>query len=350
MDEIVTDVGRTGKLTFTGIFHDKDTGKPARLCGTSVSRATLHNQDYITDMRIGIGGWYKLYKSGEIIPRLNGCVREPAEVFVAPENCPACGEALVRETDTADIRCINPSCPAQLVRTLSYFASRDAMNIMGLGGTLVEALVQKGYLKSIEDIYRLREHRDELVRDGIIGKEKNTDKVIAEIERSKENNPERLLTGLAIRNVGVRTAQELMRHFGNLYDLTAATKEDFLSISDIGETTAEDLWVWFHHPGNVAMLDALRLMGLQMKRVEEEGASDALAGETVVITGTLPTMGRKEAEEFVRLNGGKVTGSVSAKTTLLVAGEAAGSKLAKAQSLGVRIISEEELKELCRSK
>ncbi|MCR5674131.1 MAG: NAD-dependent DNA ligase LigA [Lachnospiraceae bacterium] len=350
MDAIETAVGRTGKLTFTGVFHDKDTGKPARLCGTDVSRATLHNQDYIRDMKIGVGGWYRLYKSGEIIPRLNGCVREPAEVYVAPVACPACGEALVREPETADIRCVNPACPAQLVRTISYFASRDAMNIMGLGETLVEALTQRGYLKNIADIYRLKDHREALIEEGLIGKEKNTDKVLAEIERSKGNDPVRLLTGLAIRNVGTRTAREVMRHFDDLYDLTAADRQEFLAIPDIGETTADDLYGYFHRDSNVTMLNELRLMGLNMKCVKEEGSSDALAGETVVITGTLPTLGRKEAEAFVTKNGGKVTGSVSSKTTLLVAGEAAGSKLAKAQALGVRVITEEELMELCRSK
>ncbi|MCR5094795.1 MAG: NAD-dependent DNA ligase LigA [Lachnospiraceae bacterium] len=349
MDEIITDVGRTGKLTFTGVFHDKDTGKPARLCGTSVSRATLHNQDYITEMKIGIGGWYRLYKSGEIIPRLNGCVREPAEVFTAPKNCPACGEPLVREADTADIRCINPDCPAQLVRTISYFTSRDAMNIMGLGETLVEALVGAGYLKNIADIYRLKDRRAELIEAGIIGKEKNTDKVLAEIEKSKTADPVRLLTGLAIRNVGVSTAREVMRHFDHLYDLTTASREDFLAIPDIGETTAEDLYGFFHRESNVTLLDELRLMGLNMKKAEEADAGEALAGQTVVITGTLPTLGRKEAEEYVRRNGGKVTGSVSSKTTLLVAGEAAGSKLTKAQQLGIRIVSEEELRAMCRT-
>ncbi|MBQ3791385.1 MAG: NAD-dependent DNA ligase LigA [Lachnospiraceae bacterium] len=349
MDEIETAVGRTGKLTFTGVFHDRETGKPARLCGTSVSRATLHNRDYIREMHIGIGGSYRLYKSGEIIPRLNGCVAEPEAIYEAPSQCPACGEPLVSEEDTADIRCVNPSCPAQLVRTLSYYTSRNAMNIMGLGETLIEALVQEGYLRWITDIYHLRDRREELIRAGLIGKEKNTDKVLTEIEKSKSNDPVRLLTGLAIRNVGVSTAREVMRHFDDLYDLTIASREDFLAIPDIGETTAGDLYHWFHRETNIRMLDELRLLGLNMKMTREEQGS-ALAGETVVITGTLNTMGRKEAEELVRSNGGKVTGSVSGKTTLLVAGEAAGSKLQKAQELGVRIIEEEEFIRLCRSK
>ena len=187
MDEILVDVGRTGKLTFTGSFHDPETGKPARLCGTSVSKATLHNQDYIRDMKIGIGGRYKLFKSGEIIPKLNGCVKEPPVVYEAPKNCPVCGHLLVREEETADIRCVNPTCPAQITRTISYFTSRDAMNIMGLGDTLIEALTKDGYLKSYADIYDLYKYRDEMIEKGIIGKEKNTDKLLSEIEKSKDD-------------------------------------------------------------------------------------------------------------------------------------------------------------------
>ncbi len=349
MDEISVDVGRTGKLTFTGIFHDKDTGKPAWLCGTSVSRATLHNIDYITDMKIGIGGWYRLYKSGEIIPRLNGCEKEPAEVFKAPLICPACGGMLVREPDTADIRCINTACPAQLVRTLSYFASRDAMNIMGLGETIVEALTDAGFLKSIADIYRLKDRRDELISAGIIGKEKNTDKVLAQIESSKANDPARLLTGLAIRGIGARTAHSLMSVYDDIFSLMEASKEELTAIQDIGDTTAADLRSFFDDENNIKLLSELRDMGLNMKAEKKTAASDVLLGETVVITGTLPTLGRKEAEELVTANGGKVTGSVSKKTTLLLAGEAAGSKLTKAQELGIRIISEEELRQILNS-
>ncbi len=342
MDEILVDVGRTGKLTFTGSFHDRETGRPARLCGTSVSRATLHNQDYITDMKIGIGGEYRLFKSGEIIPKLNGCVKEPAEVFTAPTNCPVCGSKLIREIDTADIRCINPTCPAQIVRTIAYFTSRDAMNIMGLGDTLVEALVNEGYLKSYADIYHLRDHRDELIEKGVIGKEKNTDKLLKEIEKSKENDPVRLLTGLAIRNVGKSTAREIMKHIDNLTDLFKVTRDGFVAIPDIGETTAGDLYEFFHDERNIALLNDLKESGLNMKALKDEDASDKLKGMTIVVTGTLPTLGRKEAEELIVKNGGKASGSVSKKTSFVLAGEAAGSKLTKAGELGIEVIDEEE--------
>lgn len=348
MDEIIVDVGRTGKLTFTGSFHDRETGKPARLCGTSVSRATLHNQDYINEMQIGIGGEYKLFKSGEIIPKLNGCVKAPEIVYKAPEHCPVCGSLLVREEDTADIRCINPTCPAQVTRTIAYFTSRDAMNIMGLGDTLVDALVSEGYLKTYADIYTLSQHREELIEKGIIGKVKNTDKLLGEIDKSKENDPVRLLTGLAIRNVGKSTAREIMKHFDDLMELTKVTREGFLQIPDIGETTANDLYEFFHDEHNLQILEQMRSLGLNMKVVEAEGTSDKLSGMTIVVTGTLPTLGRKEAEELIVKNGGKASGSVSKKTSLVLAGEAAGSKLTKANDLGIRVIDEAEFLEMIK--
>lgn len=348
MDEILVDVGRTGKLTFTGSFHDRETGKPARLCGTSVSRATLHNQDYINEMQIGIGGEYKLFKSGEIIPKLNGVVKVPDAVYKAPDHCPICGSLLVREEDTADIRCINPTCPAQVTRTIAYFTSRDAMNIMGLGDTLVDALVSEGYLKNYADIYHLYEHKDELIEKGIIGKVKNTEKLLGEIEKSKENDPVRLLTGLAIRNVGKSTAREIMKHFENLFDLTSVTVDGFLQIPDIGETTAKDLYEFFHDEHNLEILSDLMASGLNMKVVQKEGTSDKLSGMTIVVTGTLPTLGRKEAEELIVQNGGKASGSVSKKTTYVLAGEAAGSKLTKAQELGITIINEEQFLDMIK--
>ncbi len=340
MDEIQVDVGRTGKLTFTGIFHDTETGKPARLCGTNVSRATLHNQDYINEMKIGIGGEYRLFKSGEIIPKLNGCVKEPKTVFRAPSRCPVCGEPLIREEDTADIRCVNPSCPAQLSRTIAYFCSRDCMNIMALGDTLVDALIREGYLSNFADIYRLKDHRDELIEKGILGKEKNTDKVLANIESSKANSPERLLAGLGIRNVGRRTAAALMQHFASLPDLEKAEREELTAIPDIGETTADCIIAFFANEKNQKVCADLAALGVNMVMEQTAPASAALSGLTLVITGTLPNLGRKDAEALITQNGGKVTGSVSKKTSYLVAGEAAGSKLTKAQSLGIPVLDE----------
>lgn len=343
MDEIEVDVGRTGKLTFTGIFHDRETGKPARLCGTSVSRATLHNQDYIRDMQVGIGGAYKLFKSGEIIPKLNGCVTPPEHIFTAPEHCPVCGEKLIREEDTADIRCVNPACPAQLSRTVAYFTSLDCMNIMGLGEKQVDALVKQGYLKDYGDIYSLKDRRAELIGTGIIGKEKNTDKILAAIEESKQNHPARLLAALAIRNVGRNTAKDIMKHFSSLEELISATREQLTAIDDVGETTADCILDFFAREENRAIMDKLRAAGVNMAMPEEKAASSVLAGMTLVVTGTLPTLGRKEVTELIEKNGGKCAGSVSKKTDLVVAGEAAGSKLTKAQELGIKVIDEAEL-------
>lgn len=343
MDEIEVDVGRTGKLTFTGIFHDRETGKPARLCGTSVSRATLHNQDYIRDMQVGIGGAYKLFKSGEIIPKLNGCVTPPEHVFTAPEHCPVCGEKLIREEDTADIRCVNPACPAQLSRTVAYFTSLDCMNIMGLGEKQVDALVKQGYLKDYGDIYSLKDRRGELIETGIIGKEKNTDKILAAIEESKQNHPARLLAALAIRNVGRNTARDIMKHFSSLEELIAASREQLTAIDDVGETTADCILDFFAREENRAIMDKLRAAGVNMAMPEEKAASSVLAGMTLVVTGTLPTLGRKEVTELIEKNGGKCAGSVSKKTDLVVAGEAAGSKLTKAQEMGIKVIDEAEL-------
>jgi DNA ligase (NAD+) len=299
-------------------------------------------------MRIGIGGHYKLFKSGEIIPKLNGCVKAPEVVFEAPAVCPICGETLVREEDTADIRCVNPSCPAQTVRTISYFASRDAMNIMGLGETLVEALVKNDYLENYADIYELQNVRDELVEKGIVGKEKNTDKLLGEIEKSKNNPPERLLTGLGIRNVGKTTAKSIIRHFHSFEALSQATLEELTAVDDIGEICASSIYEFFHEEQNVEILERLKSAGLTMEEVDSS-IDDKFSGKTFVITGTLTTMKRQEAAALIENHGGKVTGSVYKKTDYLLAGENAGSKLTKANDLGIQVISEEDLQTMLES-
>lgn len=346
MDEILVDVGRTGKLTFTGVFHDKETKKAARLCGTNVTRASLHNMDYIKNMHIGIGGSYRLYKSGEIIPKLNGCVDEPPHVFESPQTCPVCGSRLERENETADIRCFNALCPAQLTRTIAYFASLDAMNIMGLGDTIVDNLIKGGYVKTFADIYKLKDKRDELIENKVIGKEKGTDKVLLAIEKSKENDPSKLLTGLGIRNVGKNTAKTIMKHFTSIHELGDAPYEKLLEIEDIGDTTALCIKKYFEDPLNREVIKELEELGVNITAKKQSASGEALQGLTIVVTGTLPTLGRKEAAELIENNGGKCTGSVSKKTDYLVAGEAAGSKLTKAQSLGVPVITEEQLFEM----
>ena len=349
MDDIIVDVGRTGKMTFTGVFHDKLTGGPAKLCGTSVTRATLHNLDYIEDMEIGIGGSYKLFKSGEIIPKLNGCVDKPAAVFKAPTTCPVCGAALVRDKDSADIVCVSPSCPAQLTRTIAYFASLDCMNIMGLGETIVDALVASGYLTSYADIYTLKDKRDDLIRDGIIGKEKNTDKILANIEKSKESDAVRVLTGLGIRNVGKSTAKDIMKAFDSIDAVRNADIDSLTEINGVGALTAQYIVEFFANADNADVVDKLKASGVNMTAQKAANASEKLSGQIVVITGTLPSLGRKEAAELVEKNGGKCSGSVSKKTTLVLAGEAAGSKLTKAQELGIKVIDEAEFLRMIES-
>lgn len=349
MDDIIVDVGRTGKMTFTGVFHDKLTGGPAKLCGTSVTRATLHNLDYIEDMEIGVGGSYKLFKSGEIIPKLNGCVDKPAAVFKAPTTCPVCGAALVRDKDSADIVCVNPSCPAQLTRTIAYFASLDCMNIMGLGETIVDALVASGYLTSYADIYTLKDKRDALIRDGIIGKEKNTDKILSNIEKSKESDAVRVLTGLGIRNVGKSTAKDIMKAFDSIDAVRNADIDSLTEINGVGALTAQYIVEFFTNADNADVVDKLKASGVNMTAQKAANASEKLSGQIVVITGTLPSLGRKEAAELVEKNGGKCSGSVSKKTTLVLAGEAAGSKLTKAQELGIKVIDEAEFLRMLES-
>ncbi len=336
--EIELSVGRTGKIAPTAVFKE-----PVRLCGTWVSRATLHNQDYITNLGVGLGATVLVYKSGEIIPKIRAVTKAGAEVFHIPDECPMCGQPVVREEDTADIKCLNPHCPAQRIRTIEYFAGRDAMDIKVLGASYVEALVNEGYLKNYSDLYELKNVRDELIEKGLVGKEKNTDRILQAIEESKKNSVDKLLTGLGISNVGKTTAKAIMRHFESLEALAAADYDTLTAIPDVGPTTAQSIVSFFAEEENQHIIQKLADAGVNMIAEKEEGASDVFAGLTFVITGTLPNLDRKEAQALIEKNGGKVTGSVSKKTNYLLAGEAAGSKLTKAGELGIPVISEEEL-------
>lgn len=338
IDEIEVNVGRTGKMTFRAIFKE-----PVRLCGTRVQKATLHNADFIQKLGVSEGCKAICRKQGEIIPAIVRVTQKAPKEYVAPTVCPVCGQHLYKDEDTCDIYCYNPSCPAQLKRTISYFAGKDAMDIKNFGEKYVEGLVELGYIKDVSDIYRLHEHRDELVEQGIMGKEKNTDKILAAIEASKENDAYKLLTGLAIRNVGKVSAKEIMKHYESLWQLADANLEELKNLPDVGEITAKAIKDFYQDENNRRILKDLEALGVNVHAQKAEGASDKLAGLTIVVTGTLPTLGRKEVEELISNNGGKCTGSVSKKTSLLVAGEAAGSKLTKAQELGIKIITEEEL-------
>lgn len=341
--DVELSVGRTGRITPTAVFE------PVRLCGTSVSRATLHNQDFIDDLDICIGDTIVVYKSGEIIPKIRAVKKEKrpagATRFRIPDVCPVCGAPAVREKDTADIKCTGSNCPAQLERHIINFVGRDAMDIKGFGANYIIELVRLGYLKNVADIFSLKEHREELIGQGIIGKEKNTDKLLKAIEDAKANQPDRLLTGLGIQGVGKATARSLMSHFGTIEKLAGASQEELESVSDIGSISAEAIRSYFAEPDNRRLLEKLRDVGVNME-AEQEEAGTVFAGKTFVVTGTLPTMGRSEAVALIQKLGGKAAGSVSKKTSYVLAGENAGSKLTKAQQLGIPVISEEEFLEM----
>ena len=346
--DIELSVGRTGRVTPTAVFD------PVRLCGTSVSRATLHNQDYIDELDVGIGDTVVVYKSGEIIPKVQSVVREkrPAGVkrYRIPSVCPVCGAPVVRDEDTADMRCTGASCPAQLERHLIHFVGRDAMDIKGFGEVYIRELIAQGFLHDIADIFTLKEHRDRLIELGIIGREKNTDKLLAAIEAAKQKPPYQLLTGLGIPNVGKAAARSIVQHFGSIEKIGQASEEELEQIEDVGSITAKAVRAYFDNGQNREILRRLQDAGVRMELSGEEKAESArraqegaLSGLTFVITGTLPSMDRKAAAALIEKNGGKVSGSVSKKTDYLLAGEAAGSKLTKAQSLGVSVISESDL-------
>lgn len=340
--EIELSVGRTGKITPTAIFD------PVRLCGTTVSRCTLHNQDFITKLGICLGSTLRIEKSGEVIPKCVGVVPEKqppdAQVFQIPMVCPVCGEPAVRE-DTADIKCVNLNCPAQLERLIGHFVGRNAMDIKGFGVVYVHDLIAEGYLKDVADIFTLAEHREALIQKGIVGKEKNTDKLLAAIEKAKANPPDRLLTGLGISNVGRSAAQVLMRHFGTLDALVQASEEEMMAIDDIGPISAHCVYTYFRQPHNLAVLQKLKAAGVNLvQEVAQAPEGDLpLFGKTVVISGTLPGLSREEAAALIQRYGGKVTGSVSKKTSFLLAGEGAGSKLEKARALDIPVLSLEEI-------
>ena len=337
-------VGRTGRITPTAVFE------PVQLCGTRVERATLHNQDFIDGLDIRIGDTIKVFKSGEIIPKVRSVCHEKRPVGTVPfligDTCPVCGHKAVREGDTADIKCTNPSCPAQLENHIINFVSRDAMDIKGMGEQNIHALIEGGYIQDIADIFNLAVHRDELIAKGVIGKEKNTDKLLAAIEKAKENEPQRLVTGLGIAGIGKAAARELMLHYGSIDALAEADVESIQQVRDIGSIGSQAIYEYFRDDVNGDILRRLKEYGVNMELQDTGIVDDVLAGKTVVVTGTLPTLSRNDAKNMIEAHGGKAAGSVSKKTDYVLAGEAAGSKLVKAQELGITIIDEAEFLQL----
>ena len=345
--EIELSVGRTGRITPTAVFD------PVQLCGTRVERATLHNQDYIAGLDVRIGDTILVYKSGEIIPRVKAVVLEkrPAGTvpYVIGDTCPVCDAPAVREADTADMKCQNPVCPAQVENHILHFVSRTAMDIKGFGTAAVIALTHAGYLHDIADIYTLYEHRDELIASGIIGREKTVDKLLDAIAHSKENPPDRLLTGFGIAGIGRAAAISLMQAFPSIDALAEVARGDaekILAVPDMGEVSARSLAAFFDSEAGRGLLEKFRAAGVNFASAPRERAGTALEGKSFVITGTLPTLSREECAALIAAHGGTVKGSVSKKTDYLVAGEAAGSKLTKAESLGIPILDEASLRQM----
>ena len=337
--DIEVSVGRTGAVTPTAVFE------PVQLAGTTVSRAVLHNQDFINALGVNIGDTVIVRKAGEIIPEIVSVQQRRSDApFRLPDVCPSCGAALIREADEAVLRCLNPACPAQLLRNLIHFASRDAMDIDGLGEALVEQLVEAGRLRSPADLYRLTlDDVASLERSG----EKSAANLLNAIEASKSNELWRLIFGLGIRLIGAKAAKLLEAAFPDMDAILAASREDFAAIEGFGEIMAASLFDALAQPSFRALIAELQALGLNMKSAAKSG-DDRLAGLTFVLTGTLPTMTRSQAAEEIEAHGGKVASSVSKKTSYVLAGEDAGSKLTKAQTLGIPVIGEAELLEMLR--
>ncbi len=341
--DIEISIGMTGRVNPTAVFD------PIRLCGTTVSRATLHNQDFIDRLHIGIGDTVVVYKSGEIIPKIRCSVPEkrPAGVtdYRLPDRCPVCGAPIVRGADEADMRCTGSACPAQLERHLMNFVGRSAMDIKGFGSELVRRLIAEGYLRDIGDLYTLKDHRDELIEKGLIGREKNTDKLLAAVENSKDNDPSRLLAGLAVPNVGITSARTILKAFGSLDRVASASVEELTGVQDVGEITAESIRTYFDNESNRELLSRLRSFGLRMESEKQEESSDELAGRTYVITGDVVHFSnRGELAALIESKGGKTAGSVSKKTYALISNDAASvsGKAKKARELGIPVITEDE--------
>ena len=333
-------VGRTGVLTPTACFD------PIFLAGTTVARATLHNEDFIHQFGLRIGDTIQVRKAGDIIPEVIGVTHhaEDAEPYEMPTVCPSCGAPVVHLEDESALRCINPECPAQALRNLIHFASRDAMDIDGLGTAVATQLVEKGLVHSVADLYVLTQEQL-LTLDKF--KEKSADNLHKAIERSKENNLDKLLFGFGIRNIGDKAAALLAEHFGTLEAIREASVEAISEIDGFGGVMAQSIVEFFAKDGTADVVHRLADAGVNMKW-KGEPKGDKLAGKTLVVTGTLETLSRSEAEALIVRNGGKASGSVSKKTSYVVAGAAAGSKLTKAQSLGVPVLTEEEFLAMLR--
>lgn len=333
-------VGRTGVLTPVAVFDE------ISLAGTSVSRAVLHNQQYITEKDIRVGDIIRVRKAGDIIPEVLASVShgENSVPYQIPDKCPVCGAPAEKDGDEAAVRCFNPACPAQIFRAIVHFASKNAMNIDGLGPAIVQQLLDEKLIASPADLYTLTKEQV-LTLDGF--KEKSAENLLGAIERSKEQPLDRVIAALGIRNIGQNAATLLCDHFGSLDAIRRANVEDIAAIDGFGGIMAESVAEAFSEPRFTALVDALLERGVKMLYEAKTAADTLFSGMTFVLTGTLPTMKRDDAKALIESHGGKVSGSVSKKTSVVVAGDDAGSKLTKAESLGIEIIDEAELLRRC---
>ena len=343
--DVEVNTGRTGRVTPVAVFE------PISLCGTMVSRATLHNQDFIDQLGLGIGDTILVYKSGEIIPKVKDVNKDKRpsdwQPYKMPENCPVCGHRLVRDEGGVDLKCVNLMCPGTLVNRIVNLVSRDCMDRKGFGTEYIRKLTEEKYIKDIADVFELKDKRDELIENKLLGLEKNTDKLLSAIEDARKETPaDKVLAGLGIPGVGKATAKELIRTFGSIDAIAEADKASLVAVQDIGEISAEGIYNFFHDEGNKALLERLKALGLNFAREESAVQGTALTGLTFCITGTLEGMSRSDAESLIESNGGKPVSSVSKKTSYLLMGADAGSKERKARELGVPIISLEELKDM----
>lgn len=337
--DIELNVGRTGAITPVAVFE------PVFLAGTSVSRATLHNQDFIREKNISVGDIIKVRKAGDIIPEVLGSVEKHGDgVFTLPECCPVCGTKLVKSEEEAAVRCPNVECPAQIFRSIVHFASKGAMNIDGLGPQIVHTLLDNKLITSVAGLYTLSEN--ELLQLYNF-KEKSVNNLLNAIEKSKSNSLDRLVFGLGIRNIGQASAKLLCDKFGDLDNIMNASAEQISEIDGFGGVMAQSVYNAFHEEHMIELIKRLKECGINTK-YEKIQIDDRFAGKTFVLTGTLPTLKRSEAKALIEKYGGKASGSVSKKTDYVLAGEEAGSKLDKAQQLGIEIITEEQFKDMIK--